>query len=154
MDGLELLETVKKSDTLRHIPMVMLTARASMEAKLSALQLGVDDYITKPFNEEELLIRIQNLLRNQQERLEFIQEENLSENVDTTKVSDTSSSIQISESDQKWLIDAENLINENLRIEELENHSIPNKYKDWWFDRFYMYNLRFAYESLNAKNTN
>ena len=49
---------------------------------------------------------------------------------------------------------AENLINENLRIEELENHSIPNKYKDWWFDRFYMYNLRFAYESLNAKNTN
>lgn len=48
---------------------------------------------------------------------------------------------------------AENLIKENLSIDEPENYSLPDKYKDWWFDRFYIYNLRFAYESLNIKNT-
>lgn len=48
---------------------------------------------------------------------------------------------------------AENLIKENLSIDEPENHSVPDKYEDWWFDRFYMYNLRFVYESLNTKNT-
>ena len=48
---------------------------------------------------------------------------------------------------------AENLIIENLSIDESENHSVPSKYKDWWFDRFYEYNLRFAYESLNTEIT-
>ena len=41
----------------------------------------------------------------------------------------------------------------NLNIEESENISVPDAYKDWWFDRFYEYNLRFAYESLNISET-
>jgi DNA-binding response OmpR family regulator/anti-sigma regulatory factor (Ser/Thr protein kinase) len=105
MDGLELLETIKKSDNYRHIPIVMLTARTSMEAKLSALQLGVDDYITKPFHEEELLVRIQNILRNQAARLSFLQKDN-------QKVSDVI--LQISEIDQKWLSEVETIVQEHL----------------------------------------
>ncbi|NNL16974.1 MAG: MBL fold metallo-hydrolase [Flavobacteriaceae bacterium] len=46
---------------------------------------------------------------------------------------------------------AEDLVKDNLSLEEPENLSVPDKYKDWWFDRFYEYNLRFAYESLNTK---
>jgi DNA-binding response OmpR family regulator len=41
----------------------MLTARAEVRDKLRALRIGVDDYLTKPFDEEELLARIENLLR-------------------------------------------------------------------------------------------
>ncbi len=114
MDGFELLEAIKKSDELRHIPMIMLTARTSIEAKLSALQLGVDDYITKPFNEEELLIRVQNLLKNQQERLAFIQENDTNTSEVAKEKASPNIDLQISESDQKWLQKVEQVVNENL----------------------------------------
>jgi signal transduction histidine kinase/CheY-like chemotaxis protein/AraC-like DNA-binding protein/ligand-binding sensor domain-containing protein len=109
MDGLELLEIIKTSDKYRHIPMVMLTARSSMEAKLSALQLGVDDYITKPFHEEELLIRIQNILINQAERLSF-----LKENKASNTLEEPEATLFISENDQKWLSEVEKTVQENL----------------------------------------
>ena len=65
MDGYQLLEHLKSDDTTRHIPFIMLTARAEAQDRLKALRIGVDDYLTKPFDEEELLVRIENLLRNQ-----------------------------------------------------------------------------------------
>ena len=64
MDGYQLLQLLKKDDTLRNIPIIMLTARADIQDKLKALRIGVDDYILKPFEEEEVLIRIQYLLNN------------------------------------------------------------------------------------------
>lgn len=69
MDGLQFLEKVKSNDKFRHIPFIMLTARADMRVKLKALRIGVDDYLTKPFVEEELLTRVDNLLANYSERL-------------------------------------------------------------------------------------
>lgn len=111
MDGLELLETIKKSDAYRHIPMVMLTARTNMDAKLTALQLGVDDYITKPFHEDELLIRIHNILQSQTERLSFLQKNN-SEASEITESIDTL--LKISENDQEWLSELETIVQSNL----------------------------------------
>ncbi|MEO1259503.1 MAG: ATP-binding protein [Bacteroidota bacterium] len=70
MDGIKLLKAVKSDDQLRHIPMIMLTARQNMEVKLEALRIGVDDYITKPFNEIELLARVSNLIDNTMSRIE------------------------------------------------------------------------------------
>jgi signal transduction histidine kinase/DNA-binding response OmpR family regulator len=75
MDGYQLLEKLKSDDATRHIPVVMLTARAEARDKLKALRIGVDDYLTKPFEEEELLARIENLLRNQAARQAAIAEE-------------------------------------------------------------------------------
>ncbi|MBD2754975.1 response regulator [Spirosoma validum] len=68
MDGFQLLETLKQSDTYRHIPVVMLTARADKTDKLQALRLGVDDYLLKPFDEDELTARVTNLLTHRQQR--------------------------------------------------------------------------------------
>jgi signal transduction histidine kinase/DNA-binding response OmpR family regulator/ligand-binding sensor domain-containing protein len=70
MDGFQLAERLKADDRFRHIPMVMLTARADMKDKLRALRIGVDDYLLKPFAEEELLSRIHNLVRNATARKE------------------------------------------------------------------------------------
>lgn len=64
MDGLQLLDQLKSDERLARIPVIMLTARADMHDKLRALRVGVDDYLLKPFVEEELLARAQNLLHN------------------------------------------------------------------------------------------
>jgi signal transduction histidine kinase/DNA-binding response OmpR family regulator len=80
MDGYQLLEKLKSSDATRHIPVIMLTARAEARDKLRALRIGVDDYLTKPFDEEELLVRIENLLRNYAARQAAMAEEPAPEN--------------------------------------------------------------------------
>lgn len=58
MDGFQLLEHLKSDPCFAHIPVIMLTARADMQDKLHALRTGVDDYLLKPFAEDELKARI------------------------------------------------------------------------------------------------
>ncbi len=64
MDGFQLLEWLKSKDAFRHVPFIMLTARADIQVKLRALRIGVDDYLTKPFVEDELQARVANLLEH------------------------------------------------------------------------------------------
>ena len=71
MDGFELLQAIKDDPKLRQVSIVMLTARADYEDKLHALTLGIDDYLTKPFNASEFLARIKNILEN---RIKIIRE--------------------------------------------------------------------------------
>lgn len=68
MDGFKLLEALKTNENLWMIPVVMLTARAEIEDRLTALRIGVDDYLIKPFEEAELFARIKNLLNNVKKR--------------------------------------------------------------------------------------
>lgn len=64
MDGYQLLEIIKSKESTRGLPVIMLTARAESDDRLKALRIGVDDYLTKPFEDEELIARIRNLLGN------------------------------------------------------------------------------------------
>ena len=68
MDGFQLLTEIKQEGKFGDLPMVMLTARAADDDRLQALTIGVDDYLTKPFNPQELLARTKNLLKNHQKR--------------------------------------------------------------------------------------
>ncbi|HEC44453.1 MAG TPA: response regulator transcription factor [Bacteroides sp.] len=61
MDGWELARQIRKAD--KDMPVVFLTARNQKEDRIKGLKLGADDYITKPFEVEELILRIQNILR-------------------------------------------------------------------------------------------
>lgn len=72
MDGFKLLQRVKADRELQKLPVIFLTARLEGNDKLNALRLGVDDYITKPFSSEELLVRCNNLLKRSQERLSLV----------------------------------------------------------------------------------
>lgn len=64
MDGLEMCQVIKEDILSSHIPIIMLTAKASVEQRIQGLRAGADDYLSKPFNEEELLVRMENLIRN------------------------------------------------------------------------------------------
>jgi len=66
MSGLELTRWVKKNETTREVPVIMLTARCEEDDKVRGLQGGADDYITKPFSPRELLARIEAVLRRTQ----------------------------------------------------------------------------------------
>ena len=108
MDGFEFLEKVKNEPKYQNIPMVMLTAKADISNKLQALRLGVDDYLLKPFEEEELLVRIQNLLANAQTRLAMQgQEATVTENQEATV-------IKINEKDQVWLEELNDHIRQHI----------------------------------------
>lgn len=64
MDGIELTHNLKTNVTTSHIPVILLTARASFMNKMEGFETGADDYVTKPFNESLLRARIKNILKN------------------------------------------------------------------------------------------
>lgn len=65
MDGLEMCKKLKSDIRTSHIPLVLLTARTADEDKIKGLEIGADDYITKPFNMDLLLLRVENLMDKQ-----------------------------------------------------------------------------------------
>ena len=62
MDGFELCQRVKTDINLSHIPVILLTARTTDVSRIEGLQLGADDYITKPFNVEILRLRVKKFI--------------------------------------------------------------------------------------------
>lgn len=62
MDGLEVCKSLKRSSDYAHIPIVMLTARTEETDRIIGLELGAEDYLTKPFSPRELLIRLRRIL--------------------------------------------------------------------------------------------
>lgn len=61
--GLELLRRLKRDELTEKIPVIMLTAKAEEDSKISALDAGADDYIAKPFSPRELISRVKAVLR-------------------------------------------------------------------------------------------
>lgn len=118
MDGYQLLNKVKSEDSLRHIPVIMLTGRADSTSKLDALRIGVDDYLIKPYNEEELLVRISNILTNQSARQTEV------DAVDT-KATNTP---DISETDMQWLKDFENYIRKHIKEDTLSVSTLATEF--------------------------
>lgn len=62
MDGFELTAQLRSNELTSHIPVIMLTAKADMQSRIEGLQKGAGVYLEKPFNKEELLVRIRKLL--------------------------------------------------------------------------------------------
>jgi len=63
MSGLEICKVLKGDAATRHIPVIMLTAKGEEVDKIVGLELGADDYVTKPFSPRELILRINRSLR-------------------------------------------------------------------------------------------
>jgi two-component system phosphate regulon response regulator PhoB len=61
--GIEVCRQIKRDKKFKTIPVLMLTAKSQIEDKITGLESGVDDYLTKPFNNKELILRIKSLLK-------------------------------------------------------------------------------------------
>jgi signal transduction histidine kinase/DNA-binding response OmpR family regulator/streptogramin lyase len=130
LDGLSLLNKLKQDPELSLLPFIMLTARTEAKLKISALKVGVNDFLTKPFEEEELLLRIENLLVNQKVRLETIAEELASESQVDENPQDTKSRVKHkghTKEEELWLerfdtFIKENLNNSDLKVSEIAYH--------------------------------
>ena len=73
MSGYDLLQAVRADKGLQAIPVIFLTARAGTEARIESLDAGADDYLSKPFDELELLARVGNLIRARRQERELVQ---------------------------------------------------------------------------------
>ncbi len=67
MDGIEMSQLLKRNKKTSHIPLILLTAKNTTKSKLLGLQSGAVAYINKPFNPQELVLKIQNLLKSKEQ---------------------------------------------------------------------------------------
>lgn len=65
MDGFDLIRILKSSEDYRNTPVLILSAKDDAADKVAGLELGSDDYVTKPFNVRELIARIKSIFRRQ-----------------------------------------------------------------------------------------
>jgi len=108
LDGYQLVEQLTQHDNTCHIPIILLTAKADEESELKGLTLGSIDYITKPFNAKELLLKVKNTLSRRQSLLSTVQTKEKPQDIQYT-----------SERDKKF-------------VERL-NNIVENKYSDSQF---------------------
>lgn len=115
MDGLEFCKKVKEDQRSSHIPIIMLTAKADVSSKLEGLKTGADEYLTKPFNTEELLTRIENLI-TQRARLKSIYSKRITVSPSKIEVTDPNEAFL-----QKILFIVESHIEDNeFTVEKLQ----------------------------------
>jgi signal transduction histidine kinase/ligand-binding sensor domain-containing protein/DNA-binding response OmpR family regulator len=76
MDGIQMLDKVKNDVNTSHIPVVLLSAKYSVESQIEGLQYGADYYITKPFNTEFLIASINNLVRQRKKLFQALVKKN------------------------------------------------------------------------------
>ncbi|NBC03454.1 MAG: response regulator [Bacteroidetes bacterium] len=104
MDGMELCEKLKNDERTSHIPVVLLTAKAGKDAKIEGLEHHADDYLTKPFDTDELLV----LLKNRIEQRALLRERFSREVMVQPK------DIAITSADERFLRRAIGIVEENM----------------------------------------
>jgi DNA-binding response OmpR family regulator len=76
MTGMELLEALRADPLLKSVPFIMISAKAGDEARLDTLAKGADDYLAKPFQARELLLRVHAQLQSTSVRIDLEQRVN------------------------------------------------------------------------------
>jgi two-component system alkaline phosphatase synthesis response regulator PhoP len=69
--GLDVCRAIRKNQETQHLPIIMITAMSDTVDRILGLEIGADDYITKPFNVRELIARVRAILRREEQRLEM-----------------------------------------------------------------------------------
>ncbi|MGE5343748.1 MAG: two-component regulator propeller domain-containing protein [Candidatus Omnitrophota bacterium] len=116
-DGYELCRTLKKDIKTSHIPIILLTAKASEENVVQGLDIGADDYVTKPFSIKILMARVRNLIESRRRMQLTIHREMALNPVD----------ISVSGIDKTFLKELKDVINNNLSDPEFNVEGLAKK---------------------------
>ena len=114
MDGITMAGKIKNDKHTNHIPLILLTAKSSEDSKLSGLQSGADDYLTKPFNKNELLLKVRNGVNRQAKLREKLRAELMS----------TAPRTEVLSADEQFLNDVKEGILKRLSDEQLSVESL------------------------------
>lgn len=118
MDGFELTEAIKSDIEISHIPVVLLTARTTNQAKIKGYEMGADGYIEKPFSVEVLLARIAGLLQNRQHLREAFMKNPL---IGAT-------TIAITKSDEDFIRKLNTIVQENIDNSDFNVEDIAGQF--------------------------
>jgi signal transduction histidine kinase/ligand-binding sensor domain-containing protein/DNA-binding response OmpR family regulator len=118
MDGITFCKTIKSQVETSHTPLILLTAKSSVENNIEGLEAGADDYISKPFSPEILLLRIKNRFETRQKLID-----KYSSDVFSAHKSLTSNS-----TDEQFLSDFVKFIDENLDKASLDIESLSENF--------------------------
>ena len=116
MDGFSLLRSVKTDIEFSHIPVILLTAKNTMQARLEGLELGADAYIDKPFSTNLLMAQISNLLSNRDNIRKFYFNSPIA----------NMKSMAYTKADEGFLEKLNEIINENIGNPELDVNMIAD----------------------------
>jgi signal transduction histidine kinase/DNA-binding response OmpR family regulator len=117
-DGFALCDELKNHELTAHIPIILLTAKTTIDAKLKGLRTGADDYLTKPFNTEELLTRMTNLVEARRRLLRIFEQKNAAIAPLKNTSDEPAASDFLSELDRAFLEKANRVLEEHLANEQ------------------------------------
>mgnify|MGYP003574877602 CR=1 FL=1 len=106
-DGIEMLKLIRDNFAVSHVPVILLSAKSSIESKLEGMEYGADDYITKPFNVSFLKARVKNVLQQRLRLQRLYSTGNITEIVEEEP-------LQISTKDNTFMVQVIKLVKENM----------------------------------------
>lgn len=124
MDGFEMCRAIKEDMCTSHIPVILLTAKDSIQDKEEGYESGADSYITKPFSAKLLNSRIHNLL---EVRRTLAQQIRMASDKVETKADETAETVRLSKLDNEFLKKLTDIIEENIEEEKMDVAFIAEK---------------------------
>lgn len=114
MNGVAFCKHIKSDDQLKHIPVILLTGGTSEDVKLKGAEVGADDYITKPFDNEYLLARISGILARRDSEQNYL----------LNSVTKKEANLKLSDEDKKLIEKIAEIIDANLDVENFNVHDL------------------------------
>ncbi len=112
MDGIELCKKVKNDNNTCHIPVIMLTAKSSVQHRIEGLESGANSYIPKPFHPDHILVRVQKLLEERELILKHLSQDTFIEHI---------KDLPVNNDDKELLRNIIKLIRNNIDNENLQS---------------------------------
>ncbi len=123
MDGIELIKNVRKDENKCHMPVIVVSARTEDADRLIGLEAGAEVYLGKPFNSEELMIRVRKLLEQREMlRIKYSKEIAEADRIDTEEHSHS-----INGNDRAFIEKADGFVYENIINSELDANMLADK---------------------------